>query len=192
MWVSRTFGDSSARVTKWTLKPFKLGYVASDDAKAWALETPDGVGPMARLVVEGHPYATWLVTSARLEPVVLNAYPLPAGDAARYHASVIRSGGFPQPEQPNDDEIRMRLNAGSYFEDQICRLDPDDRLDWSDDISVFVSNRIGFVRQLDRMEPAAFEVSRRTGKPPVFKAKTICDAMQETLAGWAARAAFQR
>jgi hypothetical protein len=186
------FGFLGACHEAWTLKPFKLGYVSSDDAKEWARETPIGVGSMSRLAVEGHPNATWLLMSARVEPIALNAHPLPVGDAARYYSSVIGSGGFPQPDQPNDDEIRMRLDAGSYFEEQLCRLNPDDEIDWGDDMRFFVSNRIGFVRQLDRMEPAAFEVSRQTGKPSVFKAKTICDAMRETLVGSASSEAFHR
>lgn len=176
----------------WTLKAFKLGYVSSDDATEWAPETPAGVGSMSRLAVEGHPNATWLLVSAHVEPIVLNAHPLPVGDAAKYYANVIKSGGFPQPDQPNDDEIRMRLDAGSYFEDQICRLNPDDRLDWGDDMSVFVSDHIAFVRQLDRMEPSAFEVARQTGRPSVFRAGTICAAMRETLAGSATSEAFRR
>ena len=164
----------------WTLKPFKLGYVSLDDEKLWVKDRID-LPPLPPMFADkGRPAALWLLLFARIEPLVIDLHPLAVGDAAHYYTNVIKSGGFPDSNTLTPDEARMRKDAGQYFANQVCRLDPDDPLDWGASMEVFVSDRFWFIKKIGNVEPTAFEISLQHGKPAVFKARTICNAMRES------------
>lgn len=163
----------------WNVDAFKLGYVSDLDAQLWARTDIHGLPVAYELsTAKGHTSATWKSLSVEVGSIVLIPRELSLRESAVYYANVLKSGGFVEDQEPTQDELKAKSQGVEYFAGQICALQPSDPIDWVDSLHVFVTHRNIFIRSLKKQEPDVLRLAGESGKPPVFRASSICSALR--------------
>jgi hypothetical protein len=170
------FGTTTER---WMLTAFKPGYVLTDDEASWnSQKQNDQHQYVTHNSILNNPPSQWKGNNVRVEPIMMNQAQLTIADAARYYGTVARLGSIGTWKGLSGEDILLRKTGNDFFLPRICNLDPQEEIDWADYMNAFVLDDRVFLRKLDQLEPNSLKISGEQGKPAIFRADTVCEAMK--------------